>query len=181
MQEAEAKKSAMPLTAHERNCLVILAVLAALQSGHMVEHVAQFIQWMVHMRLAQGIIGEFDLEPIHFGFNSMVLIGISLLCTFYGDVLRGRGGAAARRLMLFAMAVETYHMTEHVAKIMQYVETGLQGTPGILGRYIPLIPMHFVLNLMTTVPLDLAFILTGSYLLVFRMARRLVPRRARAD
>lgn len=180
MTDLAGKKPAAALTAHERNGLLILAFLAILQSGHMVEHVAQFIQWMVHMRLAQGIIGEFDLEPIHFGFNGMVLVGISLLCTFYGDVLRERGGVAAHRLMVFAMCVETYHMTEHVAKIMQYLETGIQGTPGILGRYIPLIPMHFVLNLSTTVPLDTAFFLTGSYLLVFRAAKRLVPRRAKA-
>ncbi len=177
-QEHRIEERAAPLGAHERNALVVLALLAVLQSGHMVEHVAQFIQWMMHERLAQGIIGQLDLEPIHFGFNGMVLVGISALVTFYADVLRRRGGATAFRLLAAAWVVETYHMTEHVVKLLQYVETGIQGTPGILGRYIPLVPMHFVLNLCTTVPLDAAFFLLGTHVMIARLAAKAFrPRR----
>lgn len=169
------KDSSTPLTSRERQCLAVLAVLASLQTGHMVEHVAQFVQWLVHYRLPQGIVGQLDLEPIHFGFNGTVLIGISVLVVFYADVLRRRGGPRAFALLAFAMAVETYHMTEHVVKLLQYFETGLQGTPGILGRYIPLVPMHFAINLATTVPLDLAFFLLGTHLFAARLLLRFFP------
>ncbi len=172
-----AMNDARPMTGHERNCLAVLAVLAVLQSGHMVEHVAQFIQWMLHDRLAQGLIGQLDLEPIHFAFNGMVLVGIGALVAFYGDVLRGRGGTKAYRLLAAAWAVETYHMVEHVVKLLQYFETGIQGTPGIVGRYIPVIPMHFVLNLLTTVPLDAAFFLVGTHVAIGRLFARAVARR----
>lgn len=160
------------MTSHERDCMIVLSSLAILQSGHMVEHVAQFVQWMLHLRLAQGFIGQFDLEPIHFAFNGMVLVGLSLLCTFYADVLRARGGRRAHRALLFAMAAETYHTTEHVAKFMQYVETGIQGTPGILGRYIPLVPAHFAINLATTIPLDPAFVALAMRLVLPRFSAR---------
>ncbi len=156
--------------AHARNAVIILGLTAVLQAGHMVEHVAQFVQWMLHLRQAKGLIGEFDLEPIHLGFNFGLLIGLSLLGSFYDDVMKS-GSRAAYAVFVSAWAVQTYHCVEHVVKYAQYVETGLQGTPGILGRYIAPIPMHFVLNLIVTVGTAAPFFMLGMH----RTLLRLVP------
>src|SRR5688500_12372438 len=116
------------ITAHERNCILLLGTTALIQCGHMLEHVVQVVQWMVRMQLSHGIIGSLDLELVHFIYDGLFLIGLSALGSFYGDVLRAKG---AKPYAVFATAwgVQTYHMIEHVVKFSQHMETGIEGTP----------------------------------------------------
>ncbi|HTM67836.1 MAG TPA: hypothetical protein VL426_00915 [Candidatus Binatia bacterium] len=159
------------ISAHERNCVVLLGVTAVIQTGHMVEHVAQLIQWMMRLHLAHGLIGSLDLEMVHFIYDALFLIGLSALGSFYGDVLRAKG-PRPYRVFIVAWVVQTYHMIEHVVRFSQHMETGLEGTPGILGRYIPIVPLHFAINLVVTVGIIAPFFMLGMHRTVARMFLR---------
>ena len=149
-------------SAHERNCIIILGTTAVIQSGHMIEHIAQLIQWMLRLQLAHGLIGQLDLEMVHFIYDALFLIGLSALGSFYGDVLAAKG-RRAYGVFVTAWVVQTYHMIEHVVKFSQHMETGIEGTPGILGRFIPVIPLHFTINLIVTVCIIVPFFMLGMH------------------
>lgn len=150
------------MSAHERNCIILLGTTIVVQSAHMAEHVAQFIQWMMRLSLSHGIIGSLDLEVVHFIYDGLFLIGLSALGSFYGDVLRAKG-RPAYAVFATAWAVQTYHMLEHVVRMAQHAETGLQGTPGILGRFVPIVPLHFAFNLVVTLGIIAPFFMLGMH------------------
>ncbi|HTK05419.1 MAG TPA: hypothetical protein VL500_07575 [Candidatus Eisenbacteria bacterium] len=164
------------ITAHERNCVLLLGATAVIQSGHMLEHVAQLIQWMLRMPLPHGLIGSLDLEMVHFIYDGLFLLGLSALGSFYGDVLRAKG-AKPYGIFLVAWIVQTYHMIEHVVRFSQHMETGIEGTPGILGRYVHIIPLHFTINLIVTVGIVAPFFMLGMHRTFMRIIAR---RRGRA-
>lgn len=159
------------ITAHERNCVLLLGATAVIQTGHMMEHVAQIIQWMLRMPLPHGLIGSLDLELVHFVYDALFLLGLSALGSFYGDVLRAKG-AKAYGIFLVAWVVQTYHMIEHVVRFAQHMETGMEGTPGILGRYVPIIPLHFGINLVVTVCIVVPFFMLGMHRTFMRIIAR---------
>lgn len=161
-----AKSSA--ISPHERHCVIILGLTALIQSGHMVEHVAQLIQWMLRMRVSHGLIGSLDLELVHFVYDSLFLIGLSALGSFYGDVLRSRGWKPYA-VFIGAWVIQTYHMIEHVVRFAQHMETGLEGTPGILGRYINIVPLHFGINLVVTAGIIAPFFMLGMHRTLLRI------------
>src|SRR5512144_1343060 len=62
--------------------LAIFQVLVILQLAHFGEHASQmielhFLDWMPSR--AKGIIGELDIEPVHFWWNTFILFGATLL------------------------------------------------------------------------------------------------------
>jgi hypothetical protein len=62
--------------------MALLGFLAASQTAHLFEHVAQMIQIHV-LRLsganAQGIVGQLNIEWVHFIWNALVLITLVAL------------------------------------------------------------------------------------------------------
>jgi hypothetical protein len=112
----------------------------------MVEHVAQVIQkFYLKRNIAHGIVGQLDLEWVHFGYNLMILAAIHYLFIVFTPYLRDRGRVSKTFLAL--VIIQSYHMLEHVTKIIQHLNTGKQGTPGILGNFINPIWFHFWINL----------------------------------
>ncbi|MGH2396324.1 MAG: cyclic nucleotide-binding domain-containing protein [bacterium] len=139
--------------------LALFYVLAITQGGHFVEHVCQMIQ--IHLLglrgpQARGVFGALDIEWVHFIWNSWVIIAVLLL------LYRFR----ANRWLWLTAAIAGWHEIEHIVIMATYLTTGRVGTPGLLsmggliGMGLPLTraDLHFVYNLVETVPLEIAFI-----------------------
>ena len=65
------------------------------------------------------------------------------------------------RLLLVSFVFQIWHTVEHVVKMWQYFETGLNGTPGILGYWIPVVYLHLGYNTLLYLPIVLAFFVGG--------------------
>jgi hypothetical protein len=139
--------------------LALFYVLVVTQGGHVLEHLAQMVQ--LHLLYlsgpsARGVFGALDLEWVHFAWNTWVLIAIVLLM---------RSFPANGWLRLTAL-LAGWHELEHGYILAVYVATGAVGTPGLLGQGgvvaggLPVArpDLHFLYNLLETVPLVLAFL-----------------------
>jgi hypothetical protein len=139
--------------------LALFYVLVVTQSGHFVEHVAQMIQ--IHVLAltgpdARGIFGTFDIEWVHFVWNTWVLLAVVVLLFRY----------PANKWLWLAAVFSTWHAIEHAYIFSVYLSTGLSGTPGLLSQGgalfggLPLTrpDLHFFYNLIETVPLITAFL-----------------------
>ncbi len=107
--------------------LTIFELLVLFQLAHFAEHVSQmvelhFLDWAPF--LARGIIGEFDIEPVHFWWNTLVLCGALALLIHY----RQNGW------LLGSVLFSIWHQAEHTYIYFGwYVPKGISGHPGILG------------------------------------------------
>lgn len=138
--------------------LALFYVLVLSQGGHVVEHLAQMVQLHV-LNLGpghtHGIFGALDIEWVHFIWNTWILVAVVLL------VRRFR-----RNPWLWAsLAIAGWHEAEHVVIMARYLATGQQGTPGLLatggavaGGVLPRPDLHFLYNLVETVPLVGGFV-----------------------
>ena len=139
--------------------LALFFVLLVGQSVHYVEHIAQMIQ--IHLlgfgvSQAHGIIGQLDLEWVHFLFDAVwvPICAYTLLVIYYKS-----------NPWLWALAVITgWHAAEHVAIMLvylgwdswhgSYLWTGIIGSPGLLasggaiGGGLPFTrpDLHFIYN-----------------------------------
>jgi hypothetical protein len=140
--------------------LALFYVLVVTQTGHFLEHVAQMIQ--IHVLSltgpdARGIFGTFDIEWVHFVWNTWVLLAVAVLLFRY----------PANRWLWLTAILSTWHAIEHAYIFSVYLSTGLSGTPGLLaqgGAILGGLPLtrpdlHFFYNLIETVPLITAFLL----------------------
>ena len=138
--------------------LALLSFLAVSQTLHLFEHVAQMVQ--IHVlglsgSAARGIVGQLDIEWVHFIWNTWVLIALLvLLPRFRGNVW-----------LIVAAFLAAWHLAEHVVIMATYLTSGVAGTPGLLAAGgglaggLPLArpDLHFLYNLAETVPLLLAW------------------------
>jgi hypothetical protein len=155
----------------------LFLVLLLFQGLHEFEHVVQVVQaFVLGQRGAAGLLGSaLGLEPVHFAYNAWFLALVG--ATFASVGLRrqtpiGRAGAVAL-LLGAATLLQTYHVVEHVAKIAQYLSTGQNGMPGLLGLRFNPIWLHFVLNTAAYAPCLLAFALSGLHRSLIDDTRRL--------
>lgn len=135
---------------------LLLGILLAIQSAHMVEHVAQVIQkFVLRLPKAQGLLGSiFDLEHVHFIYNTGLWIPLVIAFVWYR-----RSGAAMPFALKAIVWFQGYHVIEHIVKMYQYYVLGITvGPKGILGYVFPLIWLHFWLNLIVLLLLATAFI-----------------------
>jgi hypothetical protein len=139
--------------------LALFYVLVVTQTGHFLEHVTQMIQ--IHVLglqgpAARGVFGTLDIEWVHFVWNTWVLIAVVVLLAHY----------RSNRWLWLAAFLSTWHEVEHVYIFSTYLATGVSGTAGLLaqgGAILGGLPMsrpdlHFVYNLIETVPLIVAFL-----------------------
>jgi hypothetical protein len=138
--------------------LALLYLLVLTQGGHVIEHLAQMVQiHVLHLGRGHthGIFGALDIEWVHFIWNTWILVAIVLL------VRRFR-----RNPWLWAsLAIAGWHEAEHAVILAKYLATGQQGTPGLLatggaigGGVLPRPDLHFLYNLIETVPLVGGFV-----------------------
>jgi hypothetical protein len=153
------------------------------QGLHEVEHVVQVVQRSVlDIKLGAGLFGSvFDLEPVHLLYN---LTFLSLLALAFA-ACRQRGAIPRNARMVLtllglALAAQSYHSVEHLVKIDQFLETGRNGTPGILGQWLPVVWVHFWFNTLIYLPLVAAFLISGFPGALANEAKRLLPWRRRS-
>jgi hypothetical protein len=161
----------------------IFGITMVVQCLHFVEHIAQIVEVDVvgwPRQLSTGILGSLDLEPVHFTFDTTLLILTTILLF----------GKFRRNIPLWiAWVVAIWHTAEHwyityfyffdrcnYDLPVSYAADGCKYTaahPGLLAREgmlgqggllwpgspFPRIELHFIYNLLYTVPLVWAFIL----------------------
>ncbi len=118
------------------------------QSFHMLEHVVQVWQtFAAQAQVRSGLLGaSLDVEWVHLIFNAAVLaflVQVWRLGRTQGW-LAGSGGAAAWTLA--ALVLQSYHLVEHIARVVQYVFYGVPHPRGLLGQVVDLTWLHFGIN-----------------------------------
>jgi hypothetical protein len=138
--------------------LALFYAVVVTQGGHCVEHISQMVQ--IHVLglsgpAASGIFGAFDVEWVHFVWNTYVILAVGLLLTRYGD----------NRWLWLTAVLAGWHEIEHAYIFSVYLQTGLSGTPGLLsqggalwgGLPITRPDLHFLYNAIESAPLFMAF------------------------
>lgn len=138
--------------------LALFYLLVLTQGGHFMEHLAQMVQ--IHFlglsgHEASGIFSRLDVEWVHFGFNTWIIVAVILLLIHY----------RSNPWLWVTLAIAGWHQIEHTYLITQYVSTGVAGHPGLLaeggivGGGLPVTrpDLHFFYNVVETAPLLAAF------------------------
>ena len=139
--------------------LALLGFLAISQTAHLFEHVAQMVQiHVLHLvgANAQGIVGQLNIEWVHFIWNAIVLATLLNLLPHF----------RTNPWLIAVTPVAAWHFVEHSVMIATYIQTGVPGTPGLLssggllfgGLPIARPDLHFLYNLVETIPLLIAWI-----------------------
>jgi hypothetical protein len=116
--------------------MFMFALTLMIQALHMVEHVAQVMQkFLFHVTPAHGLIGQLDLEQVHFTFNLFYLTTLVIVMVgwlYYDSQICSKQKVLAV-MLIGTVAVQGYHMVEHSVKLAQFLSTGMQGTPESWG------------------------------------------------
>ncbi len=139
--------------------LAVLGFLAVSQTAHLVEHVAQMVQiHVLHLggANAQGIVGQLNIEWVHFIWNALVLVMLVVLLPHF----------RTNPWLIAVTPLAAWHFVEHSVMIATYIQTGVSGTPGLLssggllfgGLPITRPDLHFLYNLVETAPLLVAWL-----------------------
>ncbi len=107
---------------------------------------------------AEGIVGQLNIEWVHFIWNALVFIALLVLLS----VPRFRSNS----WLIAVTPLAAWHFVEHSVMIATYIQTGVSGTPGLLssggllfgGLPITRPDLHFLYNLVETVPLLVAWL-----------------------
>ena len=139
--------------------LAVLGFLAVSQTAHLLEHVAQMVQ--IHVldlsgANAQGIVGQLNIEWVHFIWNALVLVMLVVLVPHF----------RTNPWLIAVTPLAAWHFVEHSVMIATYIQTGVSGTPGLLssggllfgGLPITRPDLHFLYNLVETAPLLVAWL-----------------------
>ena len=129
------------------------------QTGHLLEHVAQMVQiHVLHLSgaNAQGIVGQLNIEWVHFIWNALVLIALLALVPHF----------RSNPWLIAVAPLAAWHFVEHSVMIATYIQTGVSGSPGLLssgglifgGLPIARPDLHFLYNLVETGPLLMAWL-----------------------
>jgi len=137
------------------------------QAFHELEHIVQVFQRMaLGIGNGAGMLGSvFDIEPVHMVYNAGFLVLLGLVTA---GALRHRDAVPMRRqlvlrLLIGGYAFQAFHTLEHVVKMVQYFQTGMNGTPGIFGYWVPVVYLHLGYNTLAFIPILAAFFLGGFH------------------
>jgi hypothetical protein len=163
--DARARAGRRALTRRVELAFVALILVMA---AHEAEHVGQLLQKKglenscpTDCRGALGFI--FDVEWVHFAYNSSIFLALGAMWLLVRPPLVS--------FLSAAVAVQGYHAVEHVAKIDQWLENGHKSpTPGILGKHLELVELHFALNTIVFLLAFAAFLEVGRRERVFTVA-----------
>ena len=137
--------------------LALFTILVLTQGGHVIEHLTQMYQ--IHVLglrgiAAQGIFGVFNIEWVHFAWNTWILVAVVVLVR----------GFRTNPWLWATLVAAVWHELEHVAIMVAYLTTGVAGTPGLLahggliGAPLSRPDLHFVYNLIESIPLAAALV-----------------------
>lgn len=174
--------SAVPTLRLTPDAIALLFLeMMLLQGFHEIEHIVQVFQRSVlGIGTGAGVLGSvFDVEPVHLIYNLAFLL---LLGAVYVGCRRDRSAiprnaVAVMQLLTVSFFFQGFHTVEHVVKMAQFFQTGLNGTPGIFGYWIPVVFLHLGYNTMLYVPVVLAFFIGGFHHSSARLVRTMVAGR----
>lgn len=143
----------------EYRWFALFFVLVVTQGAHLLEHFVQVLQIHVlgtSIARANGIIGIFNTEWIHFVWNIWVLVFVILFLFLF------RRNPWLKVLLI----ASTWHAIEHCYILYEYLRTGVNGLPGLLAQGgaiaggLPIIrpDLHFLYNLVEEVLLVIAYL-----------------------
>jgi len=157
--------------------------MMVLQGIHEVEHIVQVVQrTMLGIGNGAGMLGSvFDIEPVHMVYNVAFL---ALLTAVYLGCRRDIGAipknpSQVMLLLKVSFVFQIWHTIEHVVKMWQYFQLGVNGTPGILGYWFPVVYLHFWYNTLLYVPIVIAFFVGAFHTATARLVREMVTGRRR--
>jgi hypothetical protein len=161
-----------------RQFIFMFALTIIIQAIHLVEHLAQVLQKFVfHLAPAHGLIGQLDLEQVHFAFNLLYLAALIVVTVgwlYYGGQLCSRQKVLGA-MLLGTVAVQGYHMVEHSVKLAQFISSGMQGTPGIVGMHFDAVIFHALMNTAVLAPVVVVFFCAGIHKELFRRPSDSLP------
>ena len=151
-----------------RDAVILLFLeMVVLQGIHELEHIVQVVQRTVlGIGKGAGMLGSaFDIEPVHMVYN---LAFLALLGAVYVGCRRDRSiipkhADAVMILLSISFFFQGFHTVEHVVKMWQYFATGVNGTPGIVGYWVPVVYLHLGYNTALYLPVVIAFFLGGFH------------------
>lgn len=124
----------------------------AVQTFHMLEHGVQV--WQNHVAQAErrnGLLGAVaDGEWVHWVFNVAVLAFVLLAWREgrnAGGFLHGRAATARAGILTAVVVIQSYHVVEHSVRLVQFLRTGLDPAPGLVGGRVDVVWFHFGVNL----------------------------------
>ncbi|MDQ2912846.1 MAG: hypothetical protein M3T56_06280, partial [Chloroflexota bacterium] len=96
---------------------------------------------------AQGIVGQLNIEWVHFIWNALVLVALLALLFM--------PGFRTNPWLVAVTPLAGWHFVEHSIMIATYIQTGVSGSPGLLssggllfgGLPIARPDLHFLYNL----------------------------------
>jgi hypothetical protein len=151
--------------------MYMFSLTVIIQAVHMVEHVAQVVQkFVLDVTPAHGLIGQLDLEQVHFAFNLLYLTTLIVVMVgwlYYGSQICNKQKILGA-MLIATVAVQSYHMVEHSVKLAQFISTGMQGTPGIAGMHFDGVIFHAVMNAAVFLPVVVVFFCAGMHQQLFR-------------
>src|SRR3982074_898129 len=106
--------------------VALLGFLALSQTAHLVEHLAQMVQiHVLHLSgaNAQGIVGQLNIEWVHFIWNAVVFVTLLVLLPHF----------RTNPWLIALTPLAAWHFVEHSVMIGTYIQTGVSGTPGLLS------------------------------------------------
>ena len=105
---------------------------------------------------ASGVVGQLNLEWVHFIWNAGVVVVLAAL------LVHNR----ANSWLVLATAIASWHLVEHDVIIQTFLASGIPGSPGLLasggalagGLPLSRPDLHFVYNLAETAAIALAYL-----------------------
>lgn len=138
----------------------IYLFLVVVATGHFIEHILQMFQFYVWHTHPWGLIGQIaDREWLHIWYNlPAYLIILAIYLTVRKHISDSPQLDTSIKALTVFLWIQGYHLVEHIVKIYQYFTTGIEPAPGILGNIISLVPLHFVLVIVTYALIMIVFV-----------------------
>jgi len=162
----------------KKSTAVAFVVTLAVQSFHMVEHVAQIHQHAIldfSVAESQGLIGALNLEWVHWVYNLAYFILLGLVFKgylFYNLDKRTDGQKVGILLFNVGFFLQGYHVIEHNVRMFQFFVTECTPCVGVLGVFFDGVYLHFVINFLVFIfPLATFFIFGFHKRLLMQLLR----------
>lgn len=147
----------------------LFLLVIGIQGFHVIEHVVLVIQVSalgMGLDEAHGLLGaKVDFEWLHFSYN-VSFLGTLILLLAYG--WRHQGALALPHglphvALAGAVGLQTYHVAEHIIRIVQYLQTGCTPCVGLIGQVVPFIWPHLFFGLFAYAALVLCYLAYGLH------------------
>lgn len=154
------KRTLRIIDQHHSACLMVFATIVVL---HWIEHLTQAVQiYLLEWPRpeAGGVLGLFfpylvTSELLHYGFASIMLIGLWLL--------RHGFSGSARQWWTLTLAIQFWHHFEHLLLLIQALSgSNLGGAPvptSLVQYLVPRVELHLFYNAVVTIPMVVAMVL----------------------